>query len=131
MTGETDLTTLLADLRPELRDGRYVFVTADAPVDAVAQASVVEPEGLSLVVRQEDADRLGLRYDFVARWIMLTVHSSLSAVGLTAAVSAALAEVGISCNVIAGRHHVHLLVPAARADDALAVLARLTGAGAQ
>ena len=94
MTGETDLTTLLADLRPELRDGRYVFVTADALVDAVAQASVVEPEGLSLVVCQEDADRLGLRYDFVAKWIMLTVHSSLSAVGLTAAVSAALAEVG-------------------------------------
>ena len=129
MIGETDLTTLLADLRPELRDGRYVFVTADALVDAVAQASVVEPEGLSLVVCQEDADRLGLRYDFVARWIMLTVHSSLSAVGLTAAVSAALAEVGISCNVIAGRHHDHLLVPAARADDALATLARLTGSG--
>ena len=95
----------------------------------MAQASVVEPEGLSLVVCQEDADRLGLRYDFVARWIMLTVHSSLSAVGLTAAVSAALAEVGISCNVIAGRHHDHLLVPAARADDALATLARLTGSG--
>ncbi len=131
MTGETDLTTLLADLRPELRDGRYVFVTAAAPVDAVAQASVVEPEGLSLVVREEDANRLGLGYDFVARWITLTVHSSLAAVGLTAAVSVALAEAGISCNVIAGRHHDHLLVPAARADDALAVLARLTGAGAQ
>ena len=129
MTGETDLTTLLADLRPELRDGRYVFVTADAPVDAVAQASVVEPEGLSLVVCQEDADRLGLRYDFVARWIMLTVHSSLSAVGLTAAVSAALAEVGISCNVIAGFHHDHLFVAEADAERALARLQRLAAEG--
>ena len=80
-----------------------------------------------MVLRKEDADRLGLDYDYVAGWITLTVQSSLAAVGLTAAVSTALAEAGISCNVVAGYHHDHLLVPADRLDDALAALRRLAG----
>ena len=41
------------------------------------------------------------------------------AVGLTAAFSHALGEAGISCNVTAGYHHDHLLVPSARADEAV------------
>ncbi len=50
-------------------------------------ASVVEPEGQSLVLRQEHADKSELDYDFVAAWMTLRVHSSLHAVGLTATVS--------------------------------------------
>jgi hypothetical protein len=73
-------------------------------------------------VHQEDADRLQLRYDFVAGWITLQVHSALAAVGLTAVVSTALADAGISCNVVAGYHHDHLLVPLERVDEALTVL---------
>ena len=53
------------------------------------------------------------------------MHSALDAVGLTAAVAGALAEAGISCNVLAGAHHDHLLVPVDRADDALVALAQL------
>ncbi len=126
MSGETDLGKLLATMSPEARAGRYVFATVDEPPSAEVLASVVEPEGLSVVVAQEDADRLGLGYDFVAGWITLRVHSSLAAVGLTAAVSAALADASISCNVIAGFHHDHLLVPIDRLDEALAVLRRLS-----
>ncbi|SDL14275.1 ACT domain-containing protein [Tessaracoccus oleiagri] len=125
MSGETDLGKLLATMSPEARAGRYVFAAVDEPPAAEVLASVVEPEGLSVVVAQEDADRLGLAYDFVAGWITLRVHSSLAAVGLTAAVSAALADASISCNVIAGFHHDHLLVPIDRLDEALAVLGRL------
>jgi len=50
------------------------------------------------------------------------VHSSLEAVGLTAAFSSALGEAGISCNVLAGYFHDHLLVPAAEAGNAIDVL---------
>ena len=49
-------------------------------------------------------------------WLTLSIQSSLEAVGLTAAVSARLAERDIACNVLAGYHHDHLLVPVARAD---------------
>jgi uncharacterized protein len=83
-----------------------------------------------VVVARERADELGLSYDFAAAWITLRVHSALDAVGLTAAVSRALAHAGLSCNVLAGLHHDHLLVPAGRADEALAVLRELSRAAA-
>lgn len=125
MSAETDLARLLATMDPYQRPGEYVFCVApggEVPAGVAVQASVVETEGLSLVLRRADADRLALAYDFVAAWITLRVHSALEAVGLTAAVSARLARAGISCNVIAGHHHDHLLVPSARAAEALRAL---------
>ena len=58
--------------------------------------------------------------------IILEVHSSLEAVGLTASVASALAEAGISANVVAAYYHDHIFVPKASADRALAVLQALT-----
>jgi uncharacterized protein len=124
---EGGLRGLLAEMKPELLPGRYVFVNLPDDQAELPEvlASVQEPEGLSSVLRQEDADRLGLGYEFLAAWITLRVESSLDAVGLTAAVSSSLAENGISCNVIAGLHHDHLLVPAGQAERALEVLCGL------
>lgn len=125
MSGETSLPILLRSLEPELRPGVFVFV--DLPgtktlVDDEIEASVREPEGLSAVVRRETADEHGLAYDYVAAWIVLRVHSALDAVGLTATVSGALAAADLSCNVVAGLHHDHLLVPYEEADRALTIL---------
>jgi hypothetical protein len=50
------------------------------------------------------------------------VHSSLEAVGLTAAFATALSREGISCNVLAGHHHDHILVATADAERAMDVL---------
>ena len=77
------------------------------------------------MVRREIADEAGLAYEFVGSWITLTVHSSLDAVGLTAAFSTALAQAGIGCNVLAGRYHDHILVPHAQRENAVAVLRAL------
>ena len=129
MSGETDLATLLASMEPELRPGEYVYVVVDDLDGVEPEATVREPEGLSAVLARERADALGLPYDYVAAWITLHVHSALAAVGLTAAVSRALAQAGLSCNVIAGYHHDHLLVPAGRGEDALAVLRGLSSRG--
>lgn len=129
MSGETDLATLLASMEPELRPGEYVYVVVDDLDGVEPEATVREPEGLSAVLTRERADALGLPYDYVAAWITLRVHSALAAVGLTAAVSRALAQAGLSCNVIAGYHHDHLLVPAGCGEEALAVLRRLSSRG--
>ena len=110
----------MTTLDPVRRPGEFVFVAGDERV--TAEATVREDEGLTLVLSRERADELGLTYEFVAAWITLRLHSQLDAVGLTAAFSAALAEAGIGCNVLAGLHHDHLLVPADRADEAIAVL---------
>ncbi|WP_411077486.1 ACT domain-containing protein [Streptomyces sp. cmx-10-25] len=127
MNAERDLNRLLAGLRPELDPGRYVFTTVDGPVPAglAPVVTVTEPEGLTLVVRQEEADAASLPYDYVAGRITLRVHSALDAVGLTAAVARELAGAGLSCNVVAGFHHDHLFVEHARAEEALGLLNRL------
>ncbi|MEE1816268.1 ACT domain-containing protein [Streptomyces sp. SP18ES09] len=128
MNAERDLTRLLAGMRPELDPGRYVFTTVDGPAPAgvAPVVTVAEAEGLTLVVRQEEADAAGLVYDYVAGRITLRVHSALDAVGLTAAVAVELASAGMSCNVVAGFHHDHLFVEHDRADEALAVLDALS-----
>lgn len=126
MPGETDLPTLLRTLRPTVRAGEYVYVTRPVPEPADALAMVVEDEGVTYVLTRADADARGWTYDFVAGWITLQVHSSLAAVGLTAAVAAALTDEGISANVLAAYHHDHVLVPVDRVDDALNALARLS-----
>jgi uncharacterized protein len=130
MSGERDLGTLLRSADPEVRPGSFVVVVVhdEALLDQLdPDATIRESEGLTAVVRRERADALGVPYDHLAAWITLRVHSALDAVGLTAAVSSALARAGISCNVIAGYHHDHLLVPADRAADALEALSGLAG----
>jgi predicted N-acetyltransferase YhbS len=124
MSGETDLETLLESMHPIAREGDYVYALwpHGKPLEGDIEAAVREAEGLTVVLRRDEADRLGLHYDFVAAWITLQIHSALEAVGLTAAVSSALTHAGISCNVLAGFHHDHLLVPAADAGRALDVL---------
>jgi uncharacterized protein len=129
MRGERNLERLLASLEPAQRPGTFVFAVVEdaAALEAVVpEATVREEEGLTVVLRREEADRLGIAYDHVAAWITLRVHSALDAVGLTAAVSTALADAGLSCNVIAGYHHDHLLVPADRAQEAVTVLAGMS-----
>lgn len=129
MGAERDLGVLLRTMRPERVPGRFVFVSVSRSPGAVEPVAWIrEEEGISLVLRQADADRLGLDYGFVAAMITLRVHSALEAVGLTAAVATALAEVGISANMVAGFHHDHVFVPADRARDALAALAELSAA---
>jgi len=126
VTGGHDLAELLATLRPVVRVGEFVFVSlSDAPT-VPCEVTVREDEGLTCVVRREVADDLGWPYDFVAGWITLRVHSALAAIGLTAAVSEALTQSGISCNVVAGYFHDHLLVPIDRVDDAMAALEALS-----
>ena len=133
MTGEKDLEALLAAMHPVQRGGEYVYAVwpEGRPLVPGVEAAVREAEGLTVVLPRAVADREGLGYDFVGAWITLEVHSALEAVGLTAAVSKALAEARISCNVLAGFHHDHLLVPVADAPRALEVLAGLSAGSRQ
>jgi len=125
MSGETDLGRLIKSMKPVVRPGEFVFVSIDGPADADTLAMVAEEEGRTLVVTRVTADLRGWPYDYVAGWITLRVHSSLAAVGLTSAVSTSLANAGISCNVLAGYHHDHLLVPIDRVGEAVRVLQML------
>ena len=90
----------------------------------IPEETAIRRSDLSVVLNDLPLFR-GLDYEFVARWITLDVHSALDAVGLTAAFATALAAAGISCNVLAGYHHDHVLVDTDRASEAVSVLERL------
>jgi hypothetical protein len=121
--GERELYRLLSGLAPVVRSAPYVVVETDA--DVPAAAVVVEDEATTKVVEQVVADANGLPYSFIAAWITCTIESDLEAVGMTAAISGALASAGISCNVLAASRHDHLLVPWHRRAEAVAILSAL------
>ncbi|MGI9288808.1 MAG: ACT domain-containing protein [Pseudomonadales bacterium] len=127
MTGENVLSKLLASMSPILLDEEYVFCSfqnsryGDHP-ELEPFAACVEPEGLTLIIPKLKADRNGISYDSVFRAITLRIHSSLDAVGLTAAVATKLSEYGISANVIAGNFHDHIFVQSEHAEKAMSAL---------
>lgn len=129
-TGERDLTRLISGMRPELREGEYVFTHApEVPPGVRPVATVAEDEAITIVCARADADAAGLPYDYVAAWIELKVHSALEAVGLTATVAGALGEEGLSCNVVAGFFHDHLFVPYDERERAVSTLEDLSAGG--
>lgn len=128
MSGETSLNTMLRSMSPELNNGEYVFCSltdASALTGIEVIGSFREREGLTVVIERQQAEALGLEFGFVMAWITLTVHSSLEAVGLTAAFATALGQARISCNVIAGFYHDHLFVGKDDAARAMTVLREL------
>jgi hypothetical protein len=105
LAGEKNLENLLCSMSPVLTDGDYVFCTVKNSkygdyAKACPIASFAETEGLTLVLLKETAERFDLSFEGVFRCITLGVHSSLEAVGLTAAVAGELADraIGILSN---------------------------------
>jgi hypothetical protein len=127
--GETDLSILLKSAKPVLNEGEYVFCSVNEnetiDIDKLV-CCFKEKEGTTIVVERAIADKMNLDYSFVFSWITLSVHSSLEAVGLTAAFSSALSEAGISCNVIAAYYHDHIFIPVKDKQRAMEVLTILS-----
>ncbi|WP_408901014.1 ACT domain-containing protein [Photobacterium piscicola] len=126
MSGITELSELLASMKPVLVESEFVFCTVTGElkeyVDLQPKATFIEAEGLTLILEKKVAEKAQLAFSGSFRQITLTVHSSLEAVGLTAAVSAKLAEHNISANVVAAYYHDHIFVQATKADVAMIAL---------
>ena len=129
MKGESNLALLIRGMRPKLNEGEYVFASL-LDINAIDRQSTLfefkEKEGVTIVVERSKADELNLKYEFVASWITLMVHSALEAVGLTAAFAQALTKHNISCNVVAGYYHDHIFVDVKDAKKAIGVLELLS-----
>ncbi|MFA0026412.1 ACT domain-containing protein, partial [Vibrio sp. 10N.261.49.A5] len=82
-----------------------VFCTVDGALADYVQLNPIstfrEKEGLTLVLEEDVATKAQLNFDAVFSLITLSVHSSLEAVGLTAAFATKLGSYGISANVVA------------------------------
>jgi hypothetical protein len=128
MTGETDLATLLSGLRPRLSETEFAFGVvphgAALPPGIEPVGTFSEAEGLTVIAPAVSFTETGIEH--IAGWALITleVHSSLAAVGMIAAIARALADEGLSTNVVAAFHHDHIFVPWDQRQDAMQVLAR-------
>ncbi len=116
-------------MQPRLSDVEFAIGTVADPKAAEGIEGIVatflEDEGLSVVAPARTLQEAGFVHCRGWARITLNVHSSLAAVGLTAAVASAFAVEGISANVVAAYFHDHLFVPWAQRDRAMAILATL------
>ena len=134
MTGPTERVregaAMIAQMAPVLDPVLYVFcgVEGGHGASAAALATFREDEELTLILPVDVAHAHGLTVDLPMARITLSVHSALDGVGLTAAVASALADADIACNMVAAYHHDHAFVPAERAEEAMSLLQRLSGA---
>jgi hypothetical protein len=131
MSGERDLDMLLKSLSAELVEGTYVFATlkqAELPLGVTPRMMFQEAEGVTLILKKEQAEALGIAYEFPCRMITLNVHSALEAVGFIARIATELAREGMGVNPVAGFFHDHLFVPEGREGDALRILEKIAQA---
>ena len=129
MAGETNLALLLQSMTPILDADPYGYVVAKDEFELANTdtfATVQEAEGLTLIAKASVLRTAG--YEITPEWarISLKIHSSLQAVGLTAAFATALGNVGVSANVIAGYYHDHIFVQWDRRHDAMSALLALS-----
>ncbi|TZF94858.1 ACT domain-containing protein [Chryseobacterium panacisoli] len=126
MTGEKDLDVLLQNMEPVLNPGEYVFCTVEDLGEIPDIEKVLfffrEVEAVTIVLKKEIADEWSKTYSYIASWITLNIHSSLEAVGLTAAFANALKQQNISCNVVAAYFHDHIFIAKEDAEKALKTL---------
>jgi len=127
MTGIKDLARLLSTMEPVLHPDDFVFCTI--PCDSLKDytdlnpiGSFQEKEGLSLIITAKSAEENSIKYDCVFSLISLTIHSSLEAVGLTAAIAQKLTSRNISANVVAAYYHDHIFVPKNKTKEAMEAL---------
>ncbi len=129
MSGEKDLAVLLQKMEPVLNAGEYVFCTVEALGEIPDIEKVLfffrEHEAVTIVLEKAIADEWNMVYTYISSWITLTIHSSLEAVGLTAAFANALKNENISCNVVAAYFHDHLFIAKEDADKAMKTLSAL------
>lgn len=140
-TGETSLTNLLQTLTVTISPQTYTFIT----LPPHSNPSNLHPRTpIQMLFREPTEDQWTMIIDSTSSdtlrefqvpgsetsptaWKMLTlnVQSSLDAVGFMAVVAKALADVGVSANVVAAYLHDHIFVQADRAEAAKAAIEKV------
>lgn len=131
MSGETNLDILLKQMSPELMPQEYIFYSSnDIGWNEIGKLDPIgvfkEKEGITLILEYQTAQQAGISNKQIMRCITLNIHSSLEAVGLTAAFATKLGEHSISANVVAGYYHDHIFIPQRDAQRALIALQSLS-----
>jgi hypothetical protein len=134
VSAETRLQTLLEAMQPRLHADVFLFVALPpgAPVaDGLSPILTFrEAEGTTLVIEAGASANAGLQGIYRCRMITLQVHSALEAVGFLAAITSALAALGLGANAVSAFHHDHLFVAEHEAERAMETLRDLSARAA-
>ena len=129
MSGETNLNKLLASMSPHCDNQMYGFATMSqndfGQLSFAPKCMFVEDEGITVITTIDALVDENIECMGPFACITLTVHSSLEAVGLTAAFATALGDANISANVVAAYYHDHIFVDWSDKQAAMSVLERL------
>ena len=129
MPGETNLVHLIKNMQPELKAGEFVF--ASIGKEKIINKNLnpictfMEEEGVSIIIKRDEADINNIQYESIFKMITLNIHSSLNAVGFLSVITSELAKHNISVNPVSAYYHDHLFVPAARAEQVVTILNQL------
>lgn len=130
MVGISNLKILLKQMKPKIVNEEFVFCTISRTRFSELKISPLmmfsEEEGITLIVKRKIAENNSLSYFGVWAWIILTVHSNLSAIGFLSVITDTLAKSKISVNIVSAYYHDHLFVPIDKSDQALELLKGLT-----
>ncbi|MFX0124444.1 MAG: ACT domain-containing protein [Candidatus Hodarchaeota archaeon] len=130
MSGISSLKTLIRSINPKLVENEFVFCTISEKQFSQSKVNPLlmfkEEEGITLIVERKVAEFNSLAYSRIWAWIILSVHSDLSAIGFLAAITKKLAKSGISVNIISAYYHDHLFVPVEQANEAMILLEGLS-----
>lgn len=129
MPDETNPILLIQNMQPELKEGEYVFASFSRE-EIISKrlnpiCTFMEKEGISVIINRHEADLNKIQYGSIFKMITLNIHSSLNAIGFLAKITSELAKHDISVNPVSAYYHDHLFVPAAKAEEAIAVLNQL------
>ena len=132
MVGISNLKTLLKQMKPKIVNGEFVFCTISktrfSELKIKPLMMFTEEEGISIIVKRKIAENNSLSYSGIWSWIILTVHSNLSAIGFLSVITDTLAKSKISVNIVSAYYHDHLFVPIEKSDQVLELLKGLTAA---
>lgn len=124
------LTKALANLAPVLQPDSLVFcstfhTTGAAELMASARATLIEDEGLSLILPRTEAVAAGLAFDETYRQITLMTRTRGYVFNFVPTIGKALSRAEIHTYFVNGAQHAHVMVPARQADQAVDVLRKL------
>ena len=134
------MRALLAGISPKKEPGEFYFVSIphskrnDVPSSKIL-GCFREKEGMTYIVGKKELGEFswvpGSRVSTPYSLITLNVYSDLASIGFISAVSKALANRGISVNVVSAYCHDHLLVPVKDTKRAMSILRRISKESAE
>lgn len=130
MSGETNLNKLLASMSPACDKVMYGFATLPSKdfknLSFMPKCMFQEAQGMTVIATIDEFVDNNIECMGPFACITLTIHSSLDAVGLTAAFATALGDAKISANVVAAYYHDHIFVAWEDRDNAITTLNALS-----